>query len=96
MVFKASIWLDIEQAIPSAQFPAQYAHYIPLLYECSAAHFAVTGDTDPIGEEEFATEWDALAEFADTVPTTLPGLLAMIVYAAACSDKDSDAFTDHN
>jgi hypothetical protein len=91
---KASIWLDIEEAIPSAQFPEQYAHYLALLEERSAARYAVTGDTDPIGEEEFAAEWDALDEFADTVPITLPGLLAMIIYAGEVSERDANSFAD--
>jgi hypothetical protein len=93
---RASIWLDIEEAIPSAQFPEQYAHYFTLLEESRAAHFAVTGDTDPIGKEEYEAEWDALGEFADTVPTTLAGLLAMIIYAAECQEHDLDAFTDRD
>ena len=59
---KATIWLDVEQAIPSAQFPEQYAHFPALLDDRRAAHFAVTGDTDPIGEEEYAAEWEALGE----------------------------------
>jgi hypothetical protein len=97
---KASIWLDIEGAIPSAQFPEQYAHYLVLLEGRRAAHFAVMGDTDPIGREEYAAEWDALVEFADTVPTTLAGLRAMILYAAECQEEcqehDLDAFTDRD
>jgi hypothetical protein len=93
---EASIWLDIEQAIPSATYPEQHAHYRALLGEHRAAREAITGDTDLIGEEEYADEWDAMGDFADTVPTTLAGLLAMIIYAAECSDKDPDAFTDHS
>jgi hypothetical protein len=93
---KTSIWLDIEGAIPSAQFPEQYAHYLVLLEERRAARFAVTGDTDPIGEEEYAAEWDAVGEFADTVPTTLAGLLAMIIYAAEVSERDAEAFADRD
>jgi hypothetical protein len=73
-IVKASIWLDIEGAIPSAQFPQQHAHYLALFDERYAAHFAVTGDTDLIGDEEYAAEWDALGEFAETVPTTLAGV----------------------
>jgi hypothetical protein len=93
---KASIWLDIEEAIPSAQFPDQYAHYLALLNERSEARYAVTGDTDPIGEEQYAAEWDAVEDFADTVPTTLAGLRAMILYAAECQGHDLGAFTDHD
>jgi hypothetical protein len=32
---------------------------------------------------------DALDEFAETVPTTLPGLLAMIVYASEANERNS-------
>jgi hypothetical protein len=35
---------------------------------------------------------DALDEFAETVPTTLPGLLAMIVYASEANDVIPEAF----
>jgi hypothetical protein len=93
---KASIWLDIEEAIPSAQFPEQYAHYLALLEERHAARFSVTGDTDPIGEEEYEAEWDARGDFADTMPTTLAGLLAMIIYAGEVSERDAEAFADSN
>jgi hypothetical protein len=93
---KASIWLDVERAIPSAEFPDQYAHYLALLNERSEAHYAVTGDTDPIGEEQYAAEWDAVKDFADTVPTTLSGLRAMILYAAECQRHELDTFTDHD
>jgi hypothetical protein len=87
---EVSIWLDLEQVIPSAAYPDQYAHYLALLNQHREAHHAITGDTDPIGEEEYAAEWDALGDFADTVPTTLDGLLTMIIYAAECSDKDPE------
>jgi hypothetical protein len=35
-------------------------------------------------------------EFADTVPTTLAGLRAMILYAAECQEHDLDAFTSRD
>ena len=89
-------WLDLEKVIPSERFPELYAHYHARIKEQCAAREAVTGDTDLIGEEEYAAEWDALGEFADTVPTTLNGLLAMIIYAAECQKHDLDAFTDRD
>ncbi|WP_154073523.1 hypothetical protein [Bradyrhizobium erythrophlei] len=72
-IISAGLWGDIEQAIPRAQFPEQYAHYAALLDERCAARFAVTGDTDPIGDDAYGAEWDALDEFAETAPTTLAG-----------------------
>ena len=37
--------------------------------------------------------WDARDRFAETVPTTLPGLLAMIIYANELAVDYPDAFT---
>jgi hypothetical protein len=39
-----------------------------------------------------AAACDAVDEFAETVPTTLRGLLAMIVYASELDDQDPEAF----
>jgi hypothetical protein len=86
---QASIWLDIEQAIPSAIYPNEYAHQIALLQQHSEARFAIHGDTDPIGEDEYAAEWDLVGEFAETVPTTLAGLLAKLIYAAKMLEKEN-------
>jgi hypothetical protein len=93
---KASCWSDLEQAIPSEQFPEQFAHYHALLEERCAAHYAVTGNTDPIGEEQYEAAWDALNDFTGTLPTTIPGLLAMVTYAAEIREADNEAFTDHH
>jgi hypothetical protein len=93
---KASAYSDIEQAVPREQFPEQFAHYLALLQERSAARRAFTGDTDPMGKEQYEAEWQATVNFANTVPTTVPGLLAMITYAAEIRETDEDAFTDHN
>ena len=93
---EASGYSDIEQAVPREQFPEQFAHYLAVLKERQKARFAVTGDTNPIGDEKYAAAWDAVVDFANTVPTTLPGLLAMITHAAEIRDADKDAFTDYN
>jgi hypothetical protein len=93
---KASSYSDIEQAVPRQQFPEQFAHYLALLRERSAARRAFTGDTDPMGKEQYEAEWQATVNFANTVPTTVPGLLAMITYAAEIRETDNEAFTDHN
>jgi hypothetical protein len=93
---EASIWLDVENAIPFATYPEQHAHYLALLDQHREARIAITGDTDPIGEEEYAEEWDALGDFADTVPNTLAGLLAMLIYADEMLAKENDAFGEYH
>jgi hypothetical protein len=91
-IVQASMWLDIEQAIPSAIYPNEYAHQLALLDQHQKARFAIHGNTDPIGEEEYEAEWDLVGEFADTVPTTLAGLLAMVIYADEMLEKENDVF----
>jgi hypothetical protein len=93
---EASIWLDIEEAIPRATYPDQHAHYLALLNQHREAHFAITGDTDPIGEEEYADEWDALGDFAATAPTSLAGLLAKLIYADKILERENDAFGEYH
>jgi hypothetical protein len=93
---RATIWLDIEHVIPKETFPVEHAHYLELLSQQREARHAITGDTDPIGEEEYAAEWDLVGEFADTVPTTLAGLLAMLIYADEMLAKENDAFGEYH
>ena len=63
-----------------------------------AAHAAIVesliGDEDEATNEVCGPEFKALHAFAETVPTTLPGLLAMIVYAGECSANNAEAFAD--
>jgi hypothetical protein len=95
-IITATIWSDIEKAIPSATYPDEYAHHSALFDRHYEAHFAITGDTDLIGEEEYKAEWVAIGNFADTVPTTLAGLLAMISHAVEIRETEPDAFADHH
>jgi hypothetical protein len=89
---------DIERAVPREQYPDLNAHHNRVLDERRAAHAAIVesliGDEDEATDEVAGPEFEALQEFAGTVPTTLPGLLAMIVYPGECSAHDVDAFAD--
>ena len=89
---------DIERAVPREQYPDLNAHHKRLLDERMTTHAAIVesliGDEDEATDEVAGPEFEALQEFAGTVPTTLPGLLAMIVYPGECSAHDVDAFAD--
>jgi hypothetical protein len=85
---------DVEQVIPHEQYPDLNEHYCTLLSERSAARAEIHGDTDELTEGPADAAWDARDQFAETVPTTLPGLLAMIVYANELAEQDPDALTD--
>jgi hypothetical protein len=92
----ATMWLDIEHVIPKETFPVEHAHYLELLSQHQTARLAVHGDTDLIGKEEYAEEWDLVGEFAETAPTSLAGLFAKLIYAAKMLEKENDVFDgDH-
>jgi hypothetical protein len=81
---EASCWWDIERAVPSKEHPDLYQHYCDALIERTAARAAIIepliGDEDEATNEVAGPEFEALQEFAETTPTTLKGLLAMVAY----------------
>jgi hypothetical protein len=93
---EASCWWDIERAVPSKEYPDLYQHYCDALDERTAARAAIVepliGDEDEATNEVAGPEFEALQEFAETTPTTLKGLLAMVAYAGEISAKNADAF----
>lgn len=94
----ASCWWDIEQAIPSEKYPDLYRHYCDVLEERQAARAAIIepliGDEDEATNEVASAELEVRDAFEETVPTTVAGLLAMLIYAGQCSENDADAFTN--
>jgi hypothetical protein len=97
---KARFWMDVERAIPCEQFPDLNAHYNRVLDERRAVHAAIVesliGDEDEATNEACGPELDARDAFAETIPTTLPGLLAMIIYGGNIVEQDAEAFADSN
>jgi hypothetical protein len=88
------VYWDVEQIIPREQYPDLNEHYRRLLEERRAARFEIHGDTDELTDGPANAAWDVRDDFAETVPTTLPGLLAMILYANELAEEDPDAFGD--
>jgi hypothetical protein len=97
---EASCWWDIERAVPREEYPDLCAHHNAVLDERKAAHAAIVesliGDEDEATGEVCGPELDARDAFAETVPTTLPGLLAMIIYGGNIVEQDAEAFADKN
>jgi hypothetical protein len=98
---KASHLVDIERAIPRRQYPDLFSHHKRLLDERREAHAAIVesligGDEDELTDEPCYGELDTRDAFSETVPTTIPGLLAMIVYAGEITNRDPEAFADSN
>jgi hypothetical protein len=89
------VWLfvHIDEAVPGDKFPELNAHYRKLLEERSNARQSIchSNACEKLTDELAAATWDALDDVAETVPTTLPGLLAMMVYAA---EQDTEEFRD--
>jgi hypothetical protein len=78
---------DINEAIPRKRFPDLNEHCREQLMKRNAARWAIHGDTDKLTEGPADAAWDAMDEFMETVPTTLPGLLTMVVYAAELFER---------
>jgi hypothetical protein len=97
-IVKASCWRDIEEAVPSEKFPQLNARYNQLLDERRASRDAIieplVGDEDEATNEVAGPEFEALKAFANTVPTTLDGLLTMLIYAGEVSEQTPEAFED--
>ena len=98
---EASHWVDIERAIPRQQYPDLFSHHKRLLNERREAHAAIVesligGDEDELTGEPCHDQHDTRDAFSETVPTTMPGLLAMIVYAGEITKRDPEAFADSN
>lgn len=74
-------WIDIDQLVPAEIYPDENAHFRERLRRQQEDHDAIVGDTDEITDEPCAVLWTAIDDFAETVPTTMAGLLAMILYA---------------
>jgi hypothetical protein len=95
---RATCWIDIERAVPKKQYPELYARHCRALENRQDAHRelveSLLGDEDEATDEVAGPELRALDAFEETIPTTLPGLMAMIVYAGECSENNADAFAD--
>jgi hypothetical protein len=82
---RATCQWDIEQAILSKEHPDLYARYLGLFEKRRGDRDAIiepiVGDVDEFSDPACSDEFEALNEFAETVPTTLNGLLAMIIHA---------------
>jgi hypothetical protein len=85
-----------QAAVPSKEYPDLYQRYCDALIERTAARAAIIepliGDEDEATDEVAGPEFEALQEFAETTPTTLKGLLAMVAYAGEINGKNTDAF----
>ena len=75
---EAWLHIHVDEAIPHHKFPELNAHYRRLL----EARRAIYHDDarEKLTDELADAMWGALDDVAETVPTTLPGLLAMMVY----------------
>jgi hypothetical protein len=79
---------DINEAVPRDEFPDLNEHYREQLRDRNAERRKVHGDTDKLTEGPADAAWDALDEFMETVPTTLLGLLTMVVYATELFERN--------
>jgi len=60
--------------------------------ELDRAFDTITGDVDAFTDQTFKERADAQEAFAETVPTTMAGLLTMVIYAHEIKKRDPEAF----
>jgi hypothetical protein len=77
---EVSCWIDIEKYVPEAEHPELYAHYRSRLEEQSNARAKFLEDNFGNIDKPAGLEVQAADALAQTVPTTLPGLLAVLSY----------------
>ena len=93
-------WLDIEKYVSPEADAELYAHYRAKLEEQSKEHAKylqeIAGsDIDEVMSGPAEAEWQAADELADVVPTSLPGLFAILTYVnRAMNAKDGIATVD--
>ena len=79
-----SCWVDIEKCVSPETDAELYERYRARLEEQRDAHAEylqeIAGDIDEIMDGPAGAECGAADELAETAPTSLPGLLAMLIY----------------
>jgi hypothetical protein len=59
---------------------------------CCRRVLSVTVDLDAYTAGPYDKAWDALEDLADTVPTTVVGLLALVLYTQELRDSNEENF----
>src|SRR5260221_629755 len=99
-----SCWIDIEKYVSPETDAELHEHYRARLEEQSDAHAEylreIAGDIDEIMDGPAGAEWEAADQLTETVPTSLPGLFAVLIYinkAMTTGDEHCAAsFDEHN
>ena len=93
---KAQCYYDIEAYFPGDENKDLRAAYVKKLEERQAARDAAYGDIDAVVDGPSSIECDAIDALVEIAPTTLPGLLALLVYLAEAHQADPELFCDHH
>jgi hypothetical protein len=94
-------WIDIEKYVSPEADAELYAHYLARMEEQTNVHDKYLeeiagGDIDEIRSGPAEAELEAEDELAETVPTSLPGLLAMLSYVNGAMIKDGPTTFDED
>jgi hypothetical protein len=97
-------WIDIEKYVSPETDAELYAHYHAKLEERCDAHAnyleEIAGDIDEIMDGPTGAECEASDELAEIAPTSLPGLLAVLIYVNRAMNTGTEhcsaSFDDNN
>jgi hypothetical protein len=99
-----SCWVDIEKYVSPETDAELYAHYRSILDDRRDAHAAyleeIGGDIDEMMDGPAADEYEAADELTEMMPTSLPGLFAVLIYINTAmttkTEHCSASFDDNN
>ncbi len=92
----AQCYTDLATYLPGDENKALRQSYMEKLEERQAARDAVYGDIDAVVSGPAAAECEAIDALVEIEPTTLPGLLALLVHLAQAYQADPELICDHH
>jgi hypothetical protein len=92
----ARCYYDLDAYLPGDRNRELRAAYVKKLDERQEARNAVYGDIDAVVSGPCAAECDAVDALVEVAPTTLQGLLALLVYLAQAHKADPELICDQH
>lgn len=92
----AQCYSDLETYLPGDENKILRQSYLEKLKDRQAARKAVYGDIDAVISGPCSAECDAVDALVEVVPTTLPGLLALLIHLAEAQQADPELICDQH
>jgi hypothetical protein len=84
----------VKEYLPGEENEQLRQSFVSRLDDIQKARKAVYGDIDEVISGPAEAEWEAIDDLVETVPTTLPGLLAMLACVAKIYEREEGIMVD--